>query len=73
MEQPEMGRALKALRLRLGLSQETLARRMGYSLRAVATWERGDKPGELGEAAIMRFLAKHEKHEAAAVVVEVQP
>lgn len=36
---------VKALRLRLGLSQEALARKLGCSLRAVSSWERANGRG----------------------------
>lgn len=37
----EIGNQIKALRLRRGLSQETVAQQFGLTAQAVSKWERG--------------------------------
>lgn len=47
LQSEEGGSPLKALRERLGISQEELARRLGTSVVSISRWERGAKPMSL--------------------------
>ena len=47
---------IKALRTRLGLTQEALARSLGVALNTVARWEQGSRrPGNLAKRELARL------------------
>ena len=53
---------VKAIRIKLGLTQEELARRLGVSWSTVARWEAGQgKPSPLAQQAIENLLKESEK------------
>jgi len=54
------GEWVKAMRKRLGLSQEVLAERVGVSRPAVARWELGTfRPSKLAGRVLLEFADKH--------------
>jgi putative transcriptional regulator len=53
---------IKAFRIRLGFTQEDLARKLGLSLSTVAKWEQGvTAPSRLAREKIDRFLNRELK------------
>jgi DNA-binding transcriptional regulator YiaG len=50
---------IKAIRFKLGFTQEDLARKLGLSLSTVSKWEQGvTSPSRLARERIKRFLKK---------------
>jgi putative transcriptional regulator len=50
---------IKTIRLKLGFTQEDLARKLGLSLSAVSKWEQGvTSPSRLAREKLERFLRK---------------
>jgi putative transcriptional regulator len=50
---------IKALRERLGFTQEELAQKLGVSVRTVSRWETGDKsPSRLARAQLERLTRR---------------
>jgi putative transcriptional regulator len=56
---------IKAFRIRLGFTQEDLARKLGLSLSTVSKWEQGvTAPSRLAREKIDRFLKRELKKKA---------
>jgi putative transcriptional regulator len=56
---------IRAIRLRLGFTQEDLARKLGLSLSTVSKWEQGvTAPSRLAREKIDRFLKRELKKTA---------
>ena len=47
---------IKAIRAKLGLTQQEFAYRLGVALPTVARWEAGGKPSKLAQRAIERLV-----------------
>ncbi len=53
------GDALRQLRLRLGLTQAGLARRLGVTANTIARWERDERTPGRPALRLLRLLARH--------------
>lgn len=66
---------VKELRLRLGLTQERLAQKLGVSLISVHNWERGTRrPSPLAQEALLRWAkqAERERRKASEIDLEIE-
>ena len=51
---------IKAIRAKMGLTQQEFAYRLGVGLTTIARWEAGGKPSRLAQRAINKFLEEAE-------------
>ena len=54
------GEQIKAIRTEAGLSQAGFARFVGCSLRAIQSWEQGDRECPEWTVGLIRYKAEHE-------------